>query len=116
MLFLIKLPLVWGALFAVFLSLAFTSALFVVTHIFLRGKRPIEYKTIAQQMALRIGTMHAFVMALVFSELKSLNDLSDAEAMSAANIYYTLKHNQSDEATRLRALIPIYLKTVIEKD
>ncbi len=120
MLFLIKLPPVWGALLAVFLSLAFTSALFVITHIFLRGKRPIEYKTIAQQMALRIGTMHALVMALVFStltgELKNLYNLSDAEAMSAANIYYILRNDRSDEATRLRSLIPIYLKTVIEKD
>ena len=120
MLFLIKLPPVWGGLLAVFVSLAFTAALFIIVHIFLRGKRPTEYKNIAQQMALRIGTMHALVMALVFStlngDLKNLNDLSDAEAMSAANIYYTLKHNQSDEATRLRVLIPIYLKTVIEKD
>ena len=120
MLFLIKLPPVWGGLLTVFVSLAFTAALFIITHIFLRGKRPTEYKNIAQQMSLRIGTMHALVMALVFStlngELINLSDLSDAEAMSAANIYYSLKHNQSDEATRLRALIPIYLKTVIEKD
>ena len=120
MLFLIKLPLVLGAFIAVLLCLAFTCALFVTAHIFLRGKRPKEYKTIAQQMALRIGTMHALVVALVFStltgELKNLNNLSDAEAMSAANIYYILRNNQNEEAARLRSLIPIYLKTVIEKD
>ena len=119
MLFILKLPSVLGAFVAVSLTLMFTSALFIAAHIILRGKRPQECKTIAQQMALRIGTIHALIMALVFStltgELKNLNNLSDAEAMSAANIYYTLKHNQSDEATRLRALIPIYLKTVIEK-
>ena len=120
MLFLIKLPPAMGAVVAVGLTLASTCVLFIAVHIFLRGKRPQEYKTIAQQMALRIGTMHALVMALVFStltgDLKSLNDLSDAEAMSAANIYYILRHNDSEEATNLRSLIPIYLKTVIEKD
>ena len=120
MLFLLKLPPVLGTVVAVLLTLAFTSVLFIIAHIFLRGKRPLEYKTIAQQMALRIGTMHALVMALVFStltgDLKSLNDLSDAEAMSAANIYYILRNNNSEEAIELRSLIPIYLKTVIEKD
>jgi hypothetical protein len=120
MIFLIKLPPVLGVFIAVLLSLAFTCALFVTAHFFLRGKRSNETKTFAQQMALRIGSMHALVVALVFSiltgELMKLNNLSDAEAMSAANIYYILRDNQSEEAARLRSLIPLYLKTVIEKD
>ena len=71
-------------------------------------------------MALRIGTMHALVVALVFdvlnSQLINLQQISDTEAVSAARIYWTLKNNQAPEAVELRKLMPIYLQTVIEKD
>ena len=120
MLFLLKLPPLLGSFVAILLSLAFTCALFYTFHIFLRGKRPDETKTFAQQMALRIGTMHALVVALVFSSLTAqllkLYEMSDAEAISAANIYFILEDSPSEEATRLRALIPRYLKTVVEQD
>ena len=120
MMFLLKLPPVLGALLAILISLSFTFALFITAHLLLRGKRPDQTRTFAQQMALRIGTIHALVVALVFSILTGglikLFDMSDAEAISAARIYFILKDNQSEEAARLRSLIPLYLKTVIEKD
>ncbi len=120
MLFLIKLPPILGSLLAVSLSLAFTSALFLIAHFLFRGKRPEATRTFAQQMALRIGTMHGLVVALVFStltgELKDLHNLSDGEAISAANIYFSLKDNPAEAAVSLRSRIPLYLKTVIEQD
>ncbi len=66
MIFLLRLPPVLGALIAVLISLAFTGALFIIAHIFFRDSRPNEFKNIAQQMALRIGTMHALVVAPVY--------------------------------------------------
>ena len=120
MIFLLKLPSVLGALIAVLLSLACTCALFISAHFLLGGRRSSETTTFAQQMALRIGTMHALVVALVFSsltaELIKLYKMSDAEAISAANIYYILKYSPAEEAARLRPLIPLYLKTVLEQD
>lgn len=120
MIFLLKLPPILGTFIAVLISLTFTCVLFITAHIFLRGKRPDETKVFAQQMALRIGTMHVLVVALVFSiltgELIKLYNMSDTEAISAAKIYYILKDSQAEEAARLRPLIPLYLKTVIEKD
>ena len=120
MMFLLKLPPVWGALLAILISLSFTYALFITAHLFLRGKRPDQTRTFAQQMALRIGTIHALVVALVFSILTGgllkLFDMSDAEAISAARIYYVLENSRSEEAARLRSLIPLYLKTVVEQD
>ena len=120
MTFLLKFPPVLGSLVAVFITLAFTCALFITTHIFLRGKRPDQTRTFAQQMALRIGTMHALVMALVFGsltgELMKLHNMSDAEAISASNIYFILEGNPAEEAVRLRSLVPLYLKAVIEQD
>ena len=120
MIFLLKLHPVLGASIAVLLSLALTCAIFIVAHIFFRGKRPDQTKVFAQQMALRVGAMHALVMALVFSslngELSKLHEMSNAEAISAANIYYILRGNQAEEAARLRSVIPDYLQMVIEKD
>ena len=69
MIFLLKLPPILGTFIAVLISLTFTCVLFITAHIFLRGKRPDETKVFAQQMALRIGTMHVLVVALVFSIL-----------------------------------------------
>ena len=120
MLFLLKLPPVLGSFLAILLSVAFTGTLFIIAHLLFRGKRPEATTTFAQQMALRIGTMHALVVALVFSsltaELIKLQDMSDAESISAANIYFILKDNPAKAAARLQSLIPIYLKTVIEQD
>ncbi len=117
---LLKFPLVLGLLVAVCLSLSFTCALFVTAHLLLRGKRPDQTRTFAQQMALRIGAMHALVVALVFSsltgELIKLHNISDSEAISAANIYFKLEGNSSEEAARIRSLVPLYLKAVIEQD
>ena len=120
MIYFLKLHPVLGASISALLSLTFTGALFIIAHLIFGGKRPEATKTFAQQMALRIGTMHALVVALVFglltSELKQQHSLSDAEAISAANIYFSLKDNWTDEAAKLRSRIPQYLKTVIEQD
>ena len=71
-------------------------------------------------MALRIGTMHALVVALVFSSMISQvidqDQMSNTKAISAANVFWALKNNQAPEAVELRELIPDYLQTVIEKD
>ena len=120
MTFLLKLPPAAGAIVFATISVAITAALFGIVHLLFRGKRTEVTRTIAQQMALRIGTMHALVVALVFgvltSQLINLHQISDTEAVSAARIYWTLKNNQAPEAVELCKLIPMYLQTVIEKD
>jgi hypothetical protein len=69
---------------------------------------------------MRIGTMHALVVALVFGvltgELIKLQNTSDSEAISAANIYFILAGSPSKEAVKLQNLVPDYLHAVIEKD
>ena len=117
---LLNLPPLFGTVAAALLSVIVTALLFLCAHLLFSGERDAVTKTFTQQMALRIGTMHALVVALVFStltaELIKLRDLSDMEAISAANIYYTLRGDTSKEAAELRTLVPEYLKTVIEKD
>ena len=117
---LLNLPPFLGTIAAALLSVIVTALLFICANLFISGERDTVTKTFTQQMALRIGTMHALVVALVFStltaELIKLRDLSDMEAISAANIYYTLKGDTSKEANELRTLVPEYLKTVVEMD
>lgn len=118
--FLLKLPPALGSIVFALISVAITAAIFVTVHFLFQGKRTESTRTFAQQMALRIGTMHALVVALVFgvltSELINLHQISDTEAISAANIYWSLENKQNPEAIELRRLIPDYLQTVIEKD
>ena len=64
--FFLKLNPVLGSLIAILLSVAFTCAIFIAAHILLRGRRHSETRVFAQQMALRIGTLHALIIALVF--------------------------------------------------
>ena len=117
---LLNLPPLFGTFAAATLSVIVTALLFLCVHLLFSDKKDAVTKTFTQQMALRIGTMHALVVALVFStltaELIKLRDLSDIEAISAANIYYTLRGDTSKEATELRSLVPEYLRTVVEKD
>lgn len=118
--FMLQLPPLVGPLIAVLISLVITGGLFVLVHLQFRGKRPDKTPTFYQQMALRVGTMHALVVALVFSiltgELIKQYNLSDVEAISAANIYYALGDNPAEQAARIRELVPEYLQTVIEQD
>lgn len=118
--FLIKLPPTIAPIVFALISVAITGILFVIAHFLFRGKRTEFTRTFAQQMALRIGTMHALVVALVFSvltgQLIKLHQISKIEVISAANVYWTLRDNLAPEAAELRKLIPDYLQTVIEKD
>lgn len=118
--FLLKMSPVLGLLIAALLSVALTALLFIIAHMIFRGKRPKEIKHFVAQTALRLGTMHALVVALVFSiltgELIKLQSMSDVEAISAANVYWILVDNPSEEGAQLQELLPRYLQTVIEQD
>ena len=118
--FFIKLPPIIGPIVFALISMAITSAIFTGARYFFRMQRTESTRVFAQQMALRIGTMHALVVALVFSvltgQLIKLHHTSDTEAISAANIYWTLQNSVAPEADELRKLVTDYLQTVIEKD
>ena len=117
---LLRITPILGAFLSIMISVTCTFVLIICAHIFFHGKRSRETSPFVHQMSLRIGTMHALVVALVFgvltTELLKLQNTSDSEAISAANIYFTLTDNPSEEAIKLRNLVPVYLNTVIEKD
>lgn len=120
MIFFLQLPPILGALIAMLISMAFTCALFVTAHVFLRGKRPSHTRTFAQQMALRIGTLHALIISLVFGALASeyidLEKTLDNEAAAVGSIYTAFKNISSDDAAQIRLQLAFYLKDVIEKE
>lgn len=109
-----------GAFIASLIFILGTGILALTVHLFFRRRRPKEFTPFVNQICLRIGTIHALLVAFVFgvltTELFKLQNASDSEAISAANIYFTLIDNPSEEAVKLRNLIPIYLQTVIKKD
>jgi len=118
--FLLKLHPLTGAFIASLISIACAGILAITVRIFFRERLSKVTTPFVHQMSLRIGTMHALVVALVFgvltTELLKLQNTSDSEAISSANIYFTLIDNPSEEAVKLRNLIPVYLQTVLEKD
>jgi len=118
--FLLKLPYGMGFLIATLTTAAFTSILFLIMHGFLRGKRPKTTRTFAQQMALRIGTMHALIIGLVFgviaSEYMDLEKSLDIEATSIGSLYTALISIQTDDTAKIQNQLILYLKDVIDKE
>ena len=115
-----KAPPYIGPILFALIFVAINGVICLGVHLLFREKRTAVTLNFTHQMAMRIGTMHALVVALVFaaltSQLLSLHRVSDTEAISAANVYWTLKDVETPEAAELRELITKYLETVIEKD
>jgi len=109
-----------GSLIAMLVSVAFTSGIFITAHVLFRGKRPNHTRTFAQQMALRIGTLHALIISLVFGALASdyinLEKTLDDEAAAVGSVYTAMKNIPSDEAARIRLQLALYLKDVIDNE
>ena len=120
MLFFLKLHPILGSLIAMLLSMAFTCAIFIASHILLRGRRPNETKVFAQQMALRIGTLHALIIALVFGTLASeyidLEKTLDDEAAAIGSVYVALRTIQTVDTVRIQDQLALYLNDVINKE
>ena len=100
--------------------MAFTSALFIIAHIFLGGRRPNQTRTFAQQMALRIGTLHALIIALVFGALANdyidLEKTLDNEAAAVGSVYVALRTIQTVDTVRIQDQLALYLNDVINKE
>lgn len=118
--FLLKLHPAFGSVIAIFSFIAFTSCFFFIAHIFLGGKRPNQTKTFAQQMALRIGTLHALIIAFVFGALATdyidLEKTLDNEAAAVGSVYMALTKIQTEDAEKIRNKFALYLKDVIDKE
>jgi len=109
-----------GSLIAILSFMAFTSALFIIAHIFLGGRRPNQTKTFAQQMALRIGTLHALIIALVFGALANdyidLEKTLDNEAAAVGSVYVALRTIQTVDTVRIQDQLALFLNDVINKE
>lgn len=120
MLFFLKLHPILGSLIAILSFMAFTSALFIIAHIFLGGRRHNQTKTFAQQMALRIGTLHALIIALVFGALANdyidLEKTLDNEAAAVGSVYAALRNIQTVDTVRIQDQLALYLNDVINKE
>ena len=120
MLFFLKLHPILGSLIAILSFMAFTSALFIIAHIFLGGRRHNQTKTFAQQMALRIGTLHALIIALVFGALANdyidLEKTLDNEAAAVGSVYTALRNIQTVDTVRIQDQLALYLNDVINKE
>ena len=118
--FILKLPFEMGFLIAVLTAVAFTSILFLIVHGLLRDKRPKTTRTFAQQMALRIGTLHALIIGLVFgviaSEYMDLEKSLDMEAASIGSLYTTLTTIQTKDTEKIRNQLTHYLKDIIDTE
>jgi len=118
--FILNLPLGMGFLIAMLTAVAFTIILFLIVHGFLRDRRFKTTRTFAQQMALRIGTLHALIIALVFgvisSEYMDLEKSLDIEAASIGSLYTALATIQTDETEKIRNQLILYLKDIIDTE
>ena len=116
----LNLPFLTGFLIAMLIVVAFTSILFLVMHALLRDKQFKTTRTFAQQMALRIGTFYALIIALVFGviagEYMDLEKSLDVEATSIANLYTALSVIPGNENEKIRNQLRFYLKDIIDTE
>ena len=116
----LKLHPISGSLIAMLVSVAFTSILFLLIQYFFKNKKKAEIETFAQQMAYRIGALHALILSIVFSmlisEYMTLQKNLAAEAAAIGNIYEAALSLKPENATKIRDQLLIYLSEVIEKE
>jgi hypothetical protein len=116
----LKLHPISGSLIAMLVSVAFTSMLFLLVHKFFKNKKKAEVGTFAQQMAYRIGALHALILSIVFSmlisEYMALQKNLAAEAATVGNIYQAVLSLKPETAARIRDQLLNYLSEVIEKE
>ncbi len=118
--FLLKLPHILGFIIAMLATVAVTGIFFIIVHGFLRGKRPDTTRIFAQQMAMRVGTIHALIISLIFGFLSGKfneqQETLDIEAAIIGNIYVAMSNIRTDEAAKIRNQLILHLADIIDKE
>lgn len=79
-----------------------------------------DLKAVASWGALRIGTIHALILALVFTEVRQeynhLAETIDQEALAIEQLYRSLEQIEGAESEGIRQQLTRYTRMVIDQE
>ena len=118
--FLVSMPVLAGSAIAAAVFVAFTLAAFVLFRRAYPGEASQDLKNAFNWGALRIGTIHALILAFMFAEVRQeYNDLTETieqEALAVEQLYRTLDGIANTDANTLKRQLADYTRMVIEKE
>lgn len=92
----------------------------VIGRVVQRYEVPETTREFAGRVAIRVGTLHALILALVFAEVQSrhmeIRHVVMLEAENVAHVYRNLEHFDDPRIEDLRALMAGYARAVVEQE
>jgi hypothetical protein len=116
----LELPAWLGSLIAMAAAIILSVTPFLVAHRLLKNELPETTSHVAETVAVRIGTLHGLILALVFAAAQSahseLQQEVSKEITSIEHIALHLEQWNGPEKNDLRMLLATYVKAVLQSE
>ncbi len=117
---LLQLPVWLGATMAMVVAIAASALPFVVVRRRLSDELPAKARDVAETVAVRIGTIHGLILALVFAEAQSthtnLQQEVSKETSTIEHIALQLDQWNGPDANALRGQLAAYVTAVLQSE
>jgi len=116
----LQLPVWLGAMIAMMVAIAASALPFVLIRRRLGDDLPTKARDVAETIAVRIGTVHGLILALVFAEAQSthtsLQQEVSKEVSTIEHIALQLDQWNGAEGATLRSQLATYVRAVLEQE
>jgi len=117
---LLQLPAWSGAIVAMLIAIAVSVLPFGIVRRRLTDELPTKARDVAEAVAIRVGTVHGLILALVFAEAQSTHtDLQQEvskEISTIEHIAMQLDQWNGPEEDTLRTQLAVYVRAVVQKE
>jgi hypothetical protein len=120
MMSILQLPVWLGAMIAMVVAIAASALPFALIRRRLNDDLPAKARDVAETVAVRIGTVHGLILALVFAEAQSthtnLQQEVSKEVSTIEHIALQLNQWNGAEGAALRGQLAAYVRAVLEQE
>jgi hypothetical protein len=116
----LQLPAWLGAILAMLLAVAASALPFILLRRLLNDELPTKTRDVAETVAVRIGTIHSLILALVFAEAQSthtnLQQEVSKEITTIEHIVLELEQWNGPEKDALRSQLAAYVTAILQNE
>jgi hypothetical protein len=116
----LQLPAWFGAIIAMLIAIAVSVLPFGIVRRHLADDLPTKARDVAETVAIRVGTVHGLILALVFAEAQSahtnLQQEVSKEISTIEHIALELDQWNGPEEDTLRTQLAAYVRAVLQKE
>jgi hypothetical protein len=116
----LQLPAWLGAILAMLLVVAASALPFILLRRLLNDELPTKTRDVAETVAVRIGTIHSLILALVFAEAQSthtnLQQEVSKEITTIEHIVLELEQWNGPEKDALRSQLAAYVTAILQNE